>query len=511
MPADSFSGPPDAFDHVDVLVVGAGLAGIGMGRTLVHSHPGRSFAIVEARESIGGTWDLFRYPGIRSDSDLQAYGLGFKPWRGENAIADGHEILEYLNEAIDENDLRRRIHLGTRVVRADFSTPEQRWLVTLERVADGERFDVSATMLFSAAGYYDADEGFTPEFAGRDDFRGQIVHPQHWPEDLDYAGKKVVVIGSGATAVTLLPSIAEHAGHVTMLQRSPSYVIPIPRRDPISDTLRRFLPETLAYRLAREASIRKGNLVYKGSRRFPRQARALVRALTARALPEGYDVDTHFHPEYAPWDQRMCMVPDGDLFAAIRKGRADVVTDRIVRFTGSGIELASGTHLEADVIVTATGLKMVPFGKIEFAVDGRDIDLPDQVIYKTVMVSDLPNFAFTVGYINHSWTLKSDLVCDWFSRLLDQMDERGCSSVVPVVGDGTMPVEKFIDFDAGYINRAMHLFPKQGAQGPWRAPQDFNRDRIVLGKDPFDDPELNFRTVPAAAGVGPELTEERAK
>lgn len=481
-----------AFDHVDVLVVGAGLSGIGMGYTLKHSQPGRTFAIVDGRESLGGTWDLFRYPGIRSDSDMQAYGFGFKPWRRDNSIADAHEILDYLRETVSENGLQRHIHLGFTVVRADFSTPEQRWVVTLERVSDGVRHDVTASMLFSAAGYYDAGEGFTPDFAGRDDFEGQIIHPQHWPEDLDYSGKKVVVIGSGATAVTLLPSIAEEAEHVTMLQRSPSYVVPIPRKDPLANTLRQILPEKTAYTISREISIRKQNLVYKGSRRFPRQARALVRKITAAALPEGFDVDTHFHPEYDPWDQRMCTVPDGDLFKAIAKGRAAVVTDKIVRFTETGIELESGTRLDADIIVTATGLNMVPFGKIAFAVDGQRIDLPDHVIYKSAMVSGLPNFAFTVGYINHSWTLKADLVAQWFCRLLDHMSENGYSSVVPVVSDSSMPVKRFFEFDAGYVNRAMHLFPKQGTHGPWQAPQDFNHDRIVLGKDPIDDPELRF-------------------
>ncbi|MER6936491.1 NAD(P)/FAD-dependent oxidoreductase [Nocardioides sp. NPDC127514] len=481
-----------AFDHVDVLVVGAGIAGLSAAYHLKRLQPGRTFAIVDARSNIGGTWDLFKYPGIRSDADLQTFGFGFKPWRRDNAIADAHEILDYLHETVEENDLQRHIHLGHKVLKADFSTADERWVVTLERAGDGARVDVTATMLFSAAGYYDYDQGYTPEFEGRNDFGGEIVHPQQWPEDLDHAGKKVVVIGSGATAVTLIPSIAASADHVTMLQRSPSYVLPIPRQDPIANTLRRFLPAKPAHDLARAFNIRRLNVLYGLSQRFPRQMRALVRKINAASLPEGYPVDTHFNPAYNPWDQRMCMVPDGDMFKAISDGSASVVTDKIVRFTESGIVLESGAELEADIIVTATGLRMVPFGKIALAVDGTDVHLPDHVIYKTMMVSDVPNFAFTVGYVNQAWTLKADLVSAWFCRLLASMDEHGHASVTPVVSDRSMPLKRYVEMDTGYVNRAMHLFPKQGTRGPWVAPQSFNRDRVVLGKDPIDDPELHF-------------------
>jgi len=435
---------------------------------------------------------VFKYPGLRSDSDLQTFGFEFKPWRRDNAIADAHEIIDYLQETVDENDLTRHLHLGHKVLTADFSSTDQRWLVTLERASDGARFQVTAGMLFSAAGYYDYDQGYAPQFAGSEDFGGQIIHPQHWPEDLDYSGKNIVVIGSGATAVTLIPNIAETAGHVTMLQRSPSYVLPIPRQDPIANALRRILPGKTAHALTRAINIRRSNLLYKGSQRFPRQMRALVRKINTAALPEGYDVDTHFSPTYNPWDQRMCMVPDGDMFKAISQGRASVVTDKIVRFTRSGILLDSGEELAADIIVTATGLNMVPFGKIELAVDGTQIRLPDQVVYKTLMVSGIPNFAFTVGYVNNSWTLKADLVARWFCRLLAHMDEGGYSTVTPVVTDRSMPLKRYIEMDTGYINRGMSLFPKQGDSGPWQAPQDFNRDRVVLGKDPIDDPELRF-------------------
>lgn len=494
---------PVGLEHVDVLVVGAGLSGISLGYHLKHLQPGRTFTIVDRRANLGGTWDLFKYPGIRSDADLQTFGYGFKPWRRDNALADAHEIIEYLQETVDENDLTRHLRLGHKVVKADFSSADERWTVTLERLDDGAQFDVTAGMLFSAAGYYDYDQGYAPEFAGSEDFGGQIIHPQHWPEDLDYSGKKVVVIGSGATAVTLMPSIAQSADHVTMLQRSPSYVLPIPRQDPVVNTLRKFLSDKTAHDVTRAFNIRKMNALYKSSQRFPKQMRALVRKINAAALPEGYDVDTHFNPSYNPWDQRMCMVPDGDMFKAISDGAASVVTDQIERFTQTGIRLRSGAELEADIIVTATGLNMVPFGKMDLAVDGKRVELPDHVVYKTVMVSDVPNFGFTLGYVNHAWTLKADLVAAWFCRLLAHMDEHGYSSVTPTVSDRSMPLKRFIEMDTGYINRAMHLFPKQGTSGPWVAPQNFNRDRVVLGKDPIDDPELRFTCAALVAAPAP--------
>lgn len=482
-------------DHVDVLIVGAGIAGISAAHHLRSRHPQRSFAIADSRDAIGGTWDLFRYPGIRSDSDMQTYGFGFKPWRSRNAIADADEILQYLEEAVDESGLRPHIHLGHKVVSADFSTAAQRWRVVLEQRADGRLVEVTATMLFSGAGYYDTDTGFAPEFPGSDDFTGQVIHPQHWPEGLDHSGKKVVVIGSGATAVTLVPAVAQTAEHVTMLQRSPSYVVPIPRKDPIANTLRRILPAALAYSVTRAVNIRKASLLYKGSRRCPRLVRFLVRKVTAASLPEGFDVDTHFNPAYDPWDQRMCMVPDGDFFTAITHGAASVVTDRIACFTENGIRLESGSEIEADIVVTATGLEMVPFGKIALAVDGQQVHLPDHVTYKGLMVSGIPNFVFTIGYINNSWTLKADLVASWFCRLLAYLDDRGHVGVVPTPSDTSMQVKPLIEFDAGYITRAMHRFPKQGTCGPWTAPQDFTLDRVRLEEDPIVDTELRFRGV----------------
>ena len=480
------------FDHVDVLVVGAGLTGIGVGYHLTTKQPGRTFAIVDGRDGIGGTWDLFRYPGIRSDADLHTFGFGFKPWTRDNAIADGHEILEYLQETIDENGLGRDLRLGHQVLRADFSSAEARWTVTLERTSDGAQVTMTCSMLFSAAGYYDYAQGYTPHFEGREDFTGEIVHPQHWPEDLDYAGKKVVVIGSGATAVTLIPAMAGTAGHVTMLQRSPSYVMPAPRQDPIANGLRRVLPDRVAYALTRKLNINKQILLYGASRRFPRQMRSLVRKVNVDALPDGYDVDTHFNPHYQPWDQRMCVVPDSDLFKAISAGTASVVTDRIVRFTENGILLESGAELDADIIVTATGLNMVPFGKIALSVDDRPVNLHDQLIYKSLMVSDVPNFVFAVGYVNHAWTLKADLVSQYLCRLLDHMDRHGYATVTPAADDPTLTRRPFIEMGTGYVNRAMHLFPQQGSHGPWTVDQSYRLDRVKLGKAPVEDPALKF-------------------
>jgi monooxygenase len=495
------SSSPTTLEHVDVLVAGAGISGIGLGHHLTTKQPGRSFAIVEAREAIGGTWDLFRYPGIRSDADLYTFGYGFKPWTKDNAIADAHEIIDYLNETIAENDLARRIHLGHKVLRADFSREDARWTVTLERTSDGEQFDVTCNVFVSAAGYYDYDQGYAPDFEGRDDFGGQIVHPQHWPEDLDYDGKNVVVIGSGATAVTLLPAMADKADHVTMLQRSPSYVIPIPRQDPIANTLRRLLAPTTAHAITRKINITKTKLIYGVSRRYPKFTRRLVRWVNTRALPEGYAVDTHFNPSYEPWDQRMCMVPDFDMFKAISRGAASVVTDGIVRFTERGILLESGDELAADIVVTATGLNMVPFGKIDIHVDGQPVDLHDHLIYKSMMLSDIPNFAFIIGYTNNAWTLKVDLVADHLCRLLAHMDRHGYETVTAVANGQVGARRPFIDMGSGYFSRAMHLFPQRASSVPWTADQDYELDRSLLRT--VDNPDLRFTTAVLNAKAKP--------
>ncbi|KUM68119.1 flavin-containing monooxygenase [Streptomyces griseorubiginosus] len=498
-----------SLEHVDVLIVGAGISGIDTAYHLKSKQPGRTFAIVDARDAIGGTWDLFRYPGIRSDADMQSFGLGFKPWTKDNAIADAHEILDYLREAIAENGLDERLHLGHKVLGANFSSDTARWTVTLERTSDGGQFDVTCGVLFSAAGYYDYAGGYTPHFEGREDFRGPVVHPQQWPEDLDYAGKKVVVIGSGATAVTLLPSMAGKAGHVTMLQRSPSYVLPVPRRDPIANTLRRLLPETVAYGISRRLNTKRQRLILAASRRYPRQMRRLIRKLNARALPAGYAVDTHFNPRYNPWDQRLCVVPDSDLFKAISSGAASVVTDRITRFTEHGILLESSNELEADIIVTATGLNMLPFGGIALHVDGQAVDLHDHFIYKSMMVSDVPNFAFALGYTTNAWTLKVDLVADHLCRLLAHMDRHGYATVTPVADDPSLTGRPFLDMDTAYINRAMHLFPQQGSHGPWTVSQDYALDRARLGTGPVEDPALRFTATKAVRTAAPDAAAHR--
>jgi monooxygenase len=490
-------------DHLDVLIVGAGLSGIGAGYYLETRLPGKSCAILEGRDAIGGTWDLFRYPGIRSDSDLHTLGYAFKPWTDDKAIADGPAILDYIRETARENRIDGKIRFGHKVVRAEWSSEDARW--TVEAVHDGETVTLTCGFLFTAGGYYRYDEGFTPQFAGRERFAGQIIHPQQWPEDLDYAGKRVLVIGSGATAMTIVPAIADEAAHVTMLQRSPTYVVSVPARDPIANALRRVLPHRLAYSIARRKNIALQALVYKLSRRRPSLVRRLIRAATKRQLPDGYAVDTHFKPKYDPWDQRLCVIPDGDLFEAISSGRASIVTDRVENFTERGVELASGTEIEADIVVTATGLELVAFGGIEYVVDGEPVDLSDRFAYRGAMLSGVPNFAFAVGYINASWTLKVDLVCDWLCRLLAHMDAHGYTRAVPVNDDPALPRRPLLDFSAGYVQRALDDFPKQGPAAPWRMSMSYYEDVRSLRAD-FDDRVLRFSGRPADAADRPVAT-----
>jgi cation diffusion facilitator CzcD-associated flavoprotein CzcO len=487
-------------DHFDVLIVGAGISGIGAAYHLRKKLPSKTFAILEARETIGGTWDLFRYPGIRSDSDLHTFGYAFKPWTSENAIADGHEILAYLRETVDENDLSGHIRLGHKLRSADWSAADARWTVTVERAATGEVATLTCGILFSAAGYYDYAGGFTPEFEGRDEFKGTIVHPQQWPEDLDYAGKRVVVIGSGATAVTLIPSMAQRAGHVTMLQRSPSYIISQPKRDPLANGLRRVLPDSTAYRITRTMNIARQRFIYSVSKKHPRAVRAVLRAQVKAQLPIGYDVDTHFKPRYDPWDERLCAVPNGDLFRAIRKGRASVVTDRIARFTGRGILLESGGELEADIIVTATGLNLLAFGGAELSLDGTPVALGEAVAYKSMMLSGIPNFAFAIGYTNSSWTLKVDLVCEHLCRMLAHMDAVGADTVMPTLSDASVELRPLLDFQAGYVQRSLSKFPKQGTSGPWTVEMSYAADRARLHDGPVTDDALHFSASTVARG-----------
>jgi monooxygenase len=483
--------PSSATEHVDVLIVGAGVSGIGCAYHLQTEQPGKSYAIFEAREATGGTWDLFRYPGIRSDSDLHTFGYAFKPWRHDKSIADGPAILDYIRETATENGIDRHIRTGHKVLGAAWSSDEARWTVRAER-ADGEAVVITCGWLFCASGYYSYDKGYTPEFPGLEDFGGTVVHPQQWPEDLDYAGKRVVVIGSGATAVTLVPAMAPEAEHVTMLQRSPSYIASVPAEDPIAKLLRDRLPAQMAYNLTRRKNIFQQRAVYQLSQRRPKLMKRMLRAGVKRQLPEGYPVDTHFNPTYNPWDQRLCAVPDGDLFKALRKGTASIVTDRIATFTETGIRLESGAEIEADVVVTATGLDLLVFGGLQLTVDGVDVNLPDTLVYKAMMLSDVPNYAFAIGYTNSSWTLKVDIVCEFLTRILGHMDRLGADTCVARNDDPTMGTRPLLDFGAGYVQRAVHAFPRQGTSGPWQLAMSYAADVKNLRKGPVEDVALRF-------------------
>ncbi|NDZ92624.1 NAD(P)/FAD-dependent oxidoreductase [Streptomyces sp. SID6673] len=485
-------------ESIDVLIVGAGISGIGAARYLSTEHPAKSFAIVEARAAAGGTWDLFRYPGIRSDSDLHTFGYEFKPWTDKQAIADAPRILDYLHETIDENGLTEHIRYQHRVVSAAWSSDDARWLVEIDRGDTGERVRISAGWIFCGSGYYDYDEGFTPEFEGRERFQGQIVHPQHWPEDLDYAGKRVVVIGSGATAVTLLPAMADDAEHVTMLQRTPTYIIPLPREDAIANALKKVLGDKRGYALTRQKNVAQQRLLFELCQRFPSVARRMIRKINASQLPEGYPVDTHFNPPYNPWDQRLCVVPDSDLFRTIRKGKASIVTDRIATFTETGVLLESGEELEADIVVTATGLNIKIIGGIDLSVDGRPVSLPDTVVYRGMMLSGVPNFALAIGYTNASWTLKIGLLCEYFCQLLTYMDRHGYDNVW-AVADPAMPTRPLLDFGAGYVQRALATLPKQGPEAPWVMSMSYYADRRLLRGD-VEDEHLHFSGARDRAG-----------
>ena len=485
--------------ELDVLVVGAGISGIGAGRYLRTEHPAKTFAILEARAGSGGTWDLFRYPGVRSDSDLHTFGYDFKPWRDRESIATADRILAYLRETATENGLDPHIRYHHRVVAADWSTDRARWLVDVERTDTGERLQLVARWIFCAAGYYRYDEGYTPHLEGLDTFRGEVVHPQHWPEGLAYDGKRVVVIGSGATAVTLVPAMAGTAGHVTMLQRTPTYVMPVPKADPVAQRLRRWFGEERGYALVRRKNIAQQRAVWQFCQRFPTVARRLIRRVNAKVLPEGYPVDEHFSPPYDPWDQRLCAAPDGDFFAAIRNGSASVVTDRIVTFTATGLLLESGRELEADVVVTATGLNLQVFGGMALRVDGRPVSVPDTVVHRGMMLSGVPNFAIAIGYTNSSWTLKVGLLCEYFCRLLRHMDEHGHDTAWAEVEPG-LPTRPLLDFGAGYVQRSLADLPKQGPEAPWVMSTSYHDDRRLLRDGPVADEHLHFSGPAERAG-----------
>ena len=484
------SAVPGAIEHLDTIIVGAGLSGIGAAVHLQTDFPGRRFAILESRGAIGGTWDLFRYPGVRSDSDMFTLGYAFKPWTDVKSLADGPAIREYVVETAVEHGLDRQIRFGHKVVNASWSSADARWTLDVEH-GDGRRSRISCSFLLACSGYYSYAAGHAPEFPGAADFTGRLVHPQFWPEDLDYAGKRVVVIGSGATAVTLVPEMARTAAHVTMLQRSPTYVLSLPARDRVAAALRRHLPRMLAYRLTRTKNIGVAMLFFKLARRWPAKVKKNLVGLVRQALGPGHDVDTHFTPAYNPWDQRVCFVPDGDLFEAIKGGRAEVVTDRIATFTPTGLRLQSGRELAADVVVSATGLTLNLLGDVAFDVDGQPVDFSKTLGYKGMMFSGVPNFIYTFGYTNASWTLKADLTAGYASRLFAYMDKHGFASATPVGRPG-IETRPFLDFSSGYVQRAAGFMPKQGSKAPWRLYQNYLLDLLTLRYRRIADGTLRF-------------------
>jgi cation diffusion facilitator CzcD-associated flavoprotein CzcO len=489
--------PPQS-NHVDVLIIGAGLSGIGAAYHLQQKCPRKTYAILEGRDTLGGTWDLFRYPGIRSDSDMYTLGYSFRPWTNPKAIADGPSILAYVRDTAEEAGIDKHIRYGHHVVSAEWLSKEARWTVRA-RTASGEAV-FTASFVFACAGYYDYEEGYTPDFPGRDRFKGEIVHPQKWGADVQYEGKRVVVIGSGATAVTLVPELAKKAAHVTMLQRSPTYVVSAPERDDIANWLREHLPPGVAYAASRWKNIGLSMAVYQYCRRFPDKARALILGQVEKRTRGKVDVKTHFTPSYNPWDQRLCLVPDADLFKALREGKASVVTDHIETFTETGIKLASGAELPADLIVTATGLKLKFMGGMALDVDGKRIVPSQTMAYKGIMFSDVPNLAIAIGYTNASWTLKCDLTCEYVCRLLNYMDEEGLTTCCPR-RDPAMKEEPLMDFSSGYVQRSIREFPRQGTAAPWKLYQNYVLDRLALrhGKLRDDAMEFSRRGQPTAS------------
>ena len=479
-------------EHVDVIVVGAGLSGIGGACHLKRECPQKSFLILEGRETMGGTWDLFRYPGVRSDSDMYTLGYRFRPWREAKAMAGGPAILKYIRDTAAEYDIDKKIRFNQRVRRASWSSDNERWTVEVENGHDKTVVQLTCGFLYLCTGYYDYESGYTPEWPGVERFRGRIVHPQKWPEDLDYAGKRIVVIGSGATAVTLVPAMAERAEHVTMLQRSPSYIVARPAEDIVANSLRRVLPARAAYVLSRWKNVLSGSFFYRLARRKPEVFKWMVARGVRNHLGEQYD-SRHFTPPYNPWDQRLCLVPDADLFRAIRERRVSVVTDHIESFTEDGLLLKSGERLDADIIVTATGLVLKLFSGMQLVVDGAAVDLPKTLVYKGMMFSDVPNLAFAVGYTNASWTLKCDLAAGYVCRLLNHMDQRGYSICTPRLKDPDVKEEPVIDFNSGYVLRALPTLPRQGSKTPWRLHQNYIKDLSMMRYGRVEDGTMEFK------------------
>ncbi len=484
----------------DVLIVGAGISGIGMAAHMRMKCPGRSFAILEQRAQLGGTWGLFRYPGIRSDSDMHTLGFEFEPWRHEKSIADAPAILDYLDRIVDERGIRQHIRLGHKVLAADFDSPSARWRVMVE-TQDGGRKQLTANWLYLGSGYYDYDEPFDPgfDFGG---FQGQVIHPQFWPEDLNYAGKNVVVIGSGATAVTIVPAIAAQAAHVTMLQRTPTWMFSRPAKDAFANFLRRWLPARIAYQITRWKNVRLQDIGFKRAREKPEKVKAFLHKRIGKIMGPDYDL-APFTPPYNPWDQRLCLVPDDDLFAALKSGKAEVVTGRIAAFEAGGVRLEDGTQLPADIVITATGLKLAVAGKIAVSVDGAPLNFAEQFYYKGCMFSNVPNLAVVFGYLNASWTLRADINSDYVCRVLKHMAASGSEIAVPVlVADHGLEEDDIFDFSSGYIQRAKHIMPKNAVAYPWRLNQEYVIDRKRMTSDPIDDGILTFRRAGAAVETG---------
>lgn len=473
-------------EHVDVLITGAGLSGIASGARISRAFPERSYVILEQREESGGTWSLFKYPGIRSDSDMFTFGMNIYPWHGKWAIAEGADILKYIRSAAKKFKVEDKIRYQRKVVAASWSSEQKQWTVTVEHVDTGETSQITADYYISASGYYDYDNPYRPEFPGEEDFAGDIIHPQHWPEDYDYAGKRVIVIGSGATAMTLVPSMAKDAEHITMLQRTPTYVMAQPRIHPFAKLARRALGKKVADRFIKEAYAAGTVGLYVGSKLSPNLARKVLKKWAQEKLPDDFDYDTHFTPPYDPWDQRLCVVPGGDLFKSIRSGKVDIVTDHIETFTKKGILLKSGTELEADIIITATGLTVLPFGGIDLTVDGEQINIGDLYTYRAMMFSNVPNFAFMIGYSNASWTLKIDLALDYLIRLFEYMDERGYTVATPTP-EGELSEAPLWSLTSGYLQRARHKLPKSGDREPWKIKDNYHLDRIELGMSKVDE------------------------
>ena len=489
-------------NHVDVIIIGAGLSGIGAARHLQDTCPAKSFAILEGRDAIGGTWDLFRYPGIRSDSDMYTMGYDSKPWLDAKAIADGPAILAYVKEAAHERGLDKDIHFGHWVTAASWSSEKSQWTLVAKRQSEGDRVKFTCNFLFVCSGYYNYEKGYTPELEGLEDFDGEVVHPQAWPEDLDYTGKRVVIIGSGATAMTLVPAMAKTAAQITMLQRSPTYVVSMPAIDKIAQLLNKVLPQKLAYKLIRWKNVQFQRYFYRQTRIKPTQVKQKLLSLVRKNLGPDYDIDKHFTPDYNPWDQRLCLVPDADLFKAIRSGKAAVVTDEVACITANGVQLKSGKSLDADIIVTATGLNLVVLGDVEFSVDGGRVSFPDTYSYKGMMFSGVPNLVYTLGYINASWTLRSELVAEFVCRVINWMDALNVSQCTPRLRESDKSMEmRFMveDFTPGYMQRAMHLFPRQGDHDPWRNTQNYALDQKIIRHSPLEDGVLDFSNAPAVA------------